>query len=432
MHARLASVQVLLQVIQHGRSLTDALNDILPDVEPQQRAFVQAVSYGCLRNYHKLDFMLAELLTKPLRKKDTDVFCLLLTGLYQLIEMRTPDHAAVSETVSTTKRLNKRWAKDLVNAVLRNFSRQQAELEAKLANHTKARYSHPDWLVKTIQQAWPDNWQDILTANNTQAPMSLRVNAQKISTDEYLQQLQNAGITAHLAPHVAHGITLQQACPVEELPGFTAGQVSVQDTAAQLAAEILNPQTGERILDACAAPGGKTAHILESQPELGAMLALDIEPKRLTRIDENLQRLGLKAKLICGDGLKPDDWWDGQAFDRILLDAPCSATGVIRRHPDIKLLRRPTDIEQLVQTQQKILAKLWPLLKPGGMLLYATCSILPVENTQQIQQFLDKTGDARLQPIERAWGQSTGAGQQIMPGEDEMDGFFYACLHKSS
>ncbi|MDH5777103.1 MAG: 16S rRNA (cytosine(967)-C(5))-methyltransferase RsmB, partial [Gammaproteobacteria bacterium] len=244
--------------------------------------------------------------------------------------------------------------------------------------------------------------------------------------------LKRKDIAAHKAPHVRHGLTLAQACPVEVLPGFAEGQVSVQDTAAQLAAELLQAKAGERILDACAAPGGKTLHIIESQPELAEMLAVDIEPERLKRIEENLQRAGLRAKLICGDGLRPEDWWDGQPFDRILLDAPCSATGVIRRHPDIKLLRRQSDIDTLVEIQRKILSKLWPLLKPGGMLLYATCSILPVENTLQIQHFLAQTGDARLQHIEGEWGQSTDAGRQILPGDDEMDGFYYACLYKSS
>lgn len=432
MQPRLASVQILLQVIQHGRSLTDELNKVLPKVEAKQRAFVQALCYGVLRWYPRLDFILSQLLKKPLRERDFDVYCLLLAGLYQLAFMRIPDHAAVSETVATTKKFNKRWAKDLVNAILRAYRREESRLQVELQNEPEALYAHPDWLIDTLQQAWPEQWQQVLEANNEQAPMSLRVNQQKISRDEYLTSLKTHKIPAHACRHAHHGITLEQALLVENLPGFTDGQVSVQDAAAQLAAEILDSQPGERILDACAAPGGKTVHILESQDRLDELVALDVDETRLERVSENLQRLDLQATITCGDAADPEGWWDGRPFDRILLDAPCSATGVIRRHPDIKLLRRPEDISQLQATQQKILTVLWPLLKPGGMLLYATCSVLPMENSAQIEQFLNTTPDATQQPIHGSWGHSAGTGRQILPGEDEMDGFFYACLHKSN
>lgn len=419
-----------MQVILHGRNLTDSLNKYLPQVETRHRGFAQALCYGVLRHYHRLDYLLSQMLKKPMREKDFDVYCLLLAGLYQLMEMRIPDHAAVSETVATTRKFNKRWSKDLVNAILRNWQREQSRLLATVDEDLEARYSHPNWLIEMMQSAWPDHWQAILAANNEQASMSLRVNQMKIGRDAYLAELKQHHKPAHACRHTQHGLTLEQACPVEELPGFTEGQISVQDSAAQLAAELLNPQANEHILDACAAPGGKTAHILESQPRVDELIALDSDQERLEKISENMQRLNLKASVVCGDAADPEGWWDGRPFDRILLDAPCSATGVIRRHPDIKLLRQPDDIPRLVETQQKILAALWPLLKPGGMLLYATCSVLPQENSEQIAQFLSTQADATLSPISGGWGHATGTGRQILPGEDGMDGFFYACLQK--
>ena len=435
MTPRQASVAILLQVIQHGRSLTDSLNAILPRLgQSSDAALCQALCYGSLRWQLKLDYLLGKLLKKPLRQKDQDVYCLLLIGLYQLLEMRIPDHAAVSQTVAVTKSLRKPWAKDLVNAVLRNFQRQQDSLLDSIHAETNpdAFYAHPPWLCTRLQQAWPDDWQTILAANNQQAPMSLRVNRQKGDRAAYLAQLAEKAIPARALPHVRDGIELDHATGVEQLPDFDSGAASVQDGAAQLAAELLQAQPGDRILDACAAPGGKTAHILESEPALQAVIAVDIEQKRLDRVNENLQRLGLTAQLVCGDAAEPASWWDGQPFDRILLDAPCSATGVIRRHPDIKCLRRDDDIPNLQQLQQKLLQQLWPLLKQGGMLLYATCSVLPEENHQQISHFLANQADARLQPIEAEWGRDTPAGRQILPGEDNMDGFFYAMLYKTA
>lgn len=432
MTPRQASVAVLQQVIQHGRSLTDSLNVQLPKLKPADRALCQAMSYGVLRHYHRLDYLAGKLLDKPLRKKDQDVYCLILLGLYQLLEMRIPDHAVVSQTVAVSKGLKKHWAKNLVNAVLRNFQRQKDTLLSSLDdNNAVTFYSHPDWLIQRLKKAWPDDWQAILQANNQQAPMSLRVNPQHGSRQDYLAKLSQQEISASPLPHTQQGIQLTQASPVEALPGFSEGKISVQDGAAQLAAELLAAEAGERILDACAAPGGKTAHILEAQAGLAELVAVDIEQPRLDRIGENLQRLGLVAKLVCGDASQPDAWWDGHAFDRILLDAPCSASGVIRRHPDIKLLRRDTDIASLTALQHKLLRQLWPLLKSGGMLLYATCSVLPEENHLQIQQFLAEQPDARLQDIAADWGRPMPAGRQILPGEQEMDGFFYACLLKT-
>ncbi len=433
MTPRQACVTILVQVIQNGRSLTDSLNSSLPKLQAADRALCQALCYGCLRWHLKLDYLLGKLLQKPLRQKDQDVYCLLLMGLYQLMEMRIPDHAVVSQTVAATKSLHKPWAKNLVNAVLRNFLRQQTSLQESLhkEQNPAAYFAHPDWLLNKLQQAWPHDWQTILEANNRQAPMSLRVNQQKTGRDDYLHKLAKKELSASALPYVLHGIQLNAPTGVEQLPEFSAGMASVQDGAAQLAAELLQAKAGERILDACAAPGGKTAHILESQAALKEVVAIDIEQTRLDRVAENLQRLGLSAKLICADATEPDSWWDGQAFDRILLDAPCSATGVIRRHPDIKWLRRAEDILALQAIQHQLLQRLWPLLKQGGMLLYATCSVLPEENDRQIARFLNEHADAKLQSIEANWGRSTPAGRQILPGEENMDGFFYAVLCKT-
>lgn len=433
MTPRQTSVAILLQVIQHGRSLTDSLNSRTGKLKPEDRGLCQAICYGVLRHYQRLEWLLGKLLDKPLRNKDQDVHCLMLVGLYQLLEMRIPDHAAVSQTVAETRSLKKPWAKNLVNAVLRNFLRQQSDLLGELGPESDivAFYSHPEWLIHKLQQDWPDDWQTIVEANNRQAPMSLRNNQCQQSRDDYLKKLQEQNLEAHALPYVSDGIQLTRPVPVESLPGFSEGTVSVQDGAAQLAAILLNTQPGERVLDACAAPGGKTVHILEACSELDELVAIDIESERLERVTENLQRSGLNANLICADVAEPDSWWDGKLFDRILLDAPCSASGVIRRHPDIKLLRRVEDIAALTTLQHKLLRQLWPLLNQGGMLLYATCSVLAEENHLQIQQFIAEQPDAQLQTIEADWGRAMPAGRQILPGNEEMDGFYYACLFKT-
>jgi 16S rRNA (cytosine967-C5)-methyltransferase len=350
--------------------------------------------------------------------------------VYELYEMQTPDHAVVSQTVNTVELLNKPWAKSLVNAVLRNAQRRRAQLEEAVQQQEQARYLHPHWLIELLRQDWPQDWQTILAQNNLPAPMTLRLDTHRCSREAYLEQLSQAGIPAHEAENAPTALTLEQPADVQDLPGFSEGLVSVQDAAAQLAAPLLDPQAGERILDACAAPGGKTLHILQQQPKLAALLALDSEPARLQRVRENLSRAGLEASIVAGDARQPDDWWDGQVFDRILLDAPCSASGVIRRHPDIKLLRRQQDLKVLAQTQAQLLDTLWPLLKSGGMLLYATCSVLKVENEQQIQSFVQRHGDARSLPPAAEWGHAQRHGRQILPGETGMDGFYYATIYK--
>lgn len=431
MNSRLVVVKVLLQVTQHGRNLPDAISMHADHIEENDKGLVQAMCYGVIRLYPRLEFVAQQLISKPLKKKDQDIVLLILSGLYQLIEMRIPDHAAVSETVKVTKLLKKIWAKNLVNAVLRNYQRQLETLNSKIENNLVAKFAHPQWWLELIKSNWTkDNlWQQILQANNQNPPMTLRINTSHIKRQDYLELLAQNDISAIAAKHSPDAIYLDKPVQVNLLPLFKDGWVSVQDEAAQLAAILLNPQKGDRILDACAAPGGKTIHMLERQNEID-LIALDIEESRLQKVQENLERTHLNAQLLAANAFNPGSWWDKKPFDRILLDAPCSASGVIRRHPDIKLLRKQDDIAKLLRDQAQILDALWPLLKSGGMLLYATCSVLAEENTLQIQHFLQNHADAELQPIHSDWGQQQIAGKQILPGEDGMDGFFYALIQK--
>jgi 16S rRNA (cytosine967-C5)-methyltransferase len=429
--ARQIAILALLPVLEQGRSLTETLETQLPALtDPRERALAQALAYGVMRGYWRFDWLLGQLLDKPLKKKDTDVRLALMLGFYQLLEMRIPDHAAVDETVKLAAAFRKPWARGLLNGVLRNFLRRREELLQAIEAEPVARTAHPAWLLERLQHDWPDRWDTITRANNQPPPLTLRVNSRRLDRNAALDRLAQAGIPAHPVPHAAQAVIVDQPVPVEALPGFTDGALSVQDAAAQLAAPLLDCQPGQRVLDACAAPGGKTAHLLELQPELAGLVAVDVSNERLLRIRETLERLDLSATLIAADAAEPDRWWDGMPFDRILLDAPCSATGVIRRHPDIKVLRRAGDIAPLVAGQARLLHALWPLLAPGGMLLYATCSTLIQENSRQMESFLDTTPDARELPIEAAWGHPQPVGRQILPGEDEMDGFYYARIRK--
>jgi len=426
-NTRLIAAQVLSRVLHDGQSLTAALDSALQAVESgKDRAFIQALCYGVCRTYHRLDFILSQLLDKPL--KDQPVKALALVGLYQLKYMRVKPHAAVSETVLAARK--KPWAKALINALLRRYLREQEGLEQKADNWQSSAISHPDWLIKQIEEDWPQQAPQIFQENNRQPPMALRVNLARISQDQYLQQLSGQGIEAVAVSFCTSAIILDKPVAVDMLPGFADGMISVQDTAAQLAAGLLDVQPGQRVLDVCAAPGGKAAHILEYQPELKELVAVDIEASRMLRVSDTLQRLKLAAKLVVGDAAKPEDWWDSQLFERILLDAPCSALGVIRRHPDIKLLRRAEDIVPLQTLQQNILRAIWPLLAPGGIMLYATCSILKQENEQQIDAFLAEYPDAVELPIDAEWGFAGSHGRQIMTGEASMDGFYYARIRK--
>jgi 16S rRNA (cytosine967-C5)-methyltransferase len=432
LNARSRAARILAQVINDGRSLSDVLPAALKTADdPRERALVQELAYGTLRWYYRLQAILDRLLKRPLRQRDGDLYCLLLSGLYQLSRMGVPSHVAVNETVQATRELKKEWASGLVNAVLRGYQRETAHLEAVAEQSREAHYAHPKWLIDVLQADWPADWENILDAGNQRPPLSLRVNQQQVGRDDYLVLLLQAGIKAHAMRHAAHGIIVESPVPVEALPEFAEGRVSVQDGAAQQVAGLLDLAAGQRVLDACAAPGGKTAHILESEPGLESLTAVEINPGRVRRIEENLSRLGFAANLIQGDAANPEAWWDGRCFDRILLDVPCAATGVIRRHPDIKLLRRPQDITALVSRQVHLLQAMWPLLSDGGMLLYTTCSVLVEENDRQIGRFLSTHPNAKAMPIEVVWGRCCAHGRQILPGEEELDGFYFSCMRKT-
>lgn len=433
MNTRALAAKVLNQVVEKGQSLSQALPAVQQDLNPKDKALVQLFCYGVLRTLPRLDFFCRSLMQKPLKGKQRELHFLILVGFYQLLYTRIPSHAAVGETVNGAKALKKQALKGMINGVLRNFLREQEALIKKADQQDTLKYCHPGWLVKRLQAAYgEEKAASIMTENNQQAPMWLRVNNIHHTRDQYQTLLNEAQLTSinALDDENKNALRLEQATDVYKLPGFTDGWVSVQDGAAQLAAHYLGAQAGEIILDACSAPGGKTVHTLELQPTIKQMVAVDADEKRLVRVQENLDRLNLTATVIHGDASQPDEWWSGEQFDRILCDAPCSATGVIRRHPDIRWLRRDSDIAELVALQKSILNALWDKLRPGGILLYATCSILPDENEQQVKSFLESKSDATLIPLSAQYNSNT-QGRQLLPNEDAMDGFYYAKLQKS-
>ncbi len=415
---RVAAARAVHAVVRRGRNLDQALAGPIA-----QRPLAQALAYTTLRRYWSLEARVRQRLRRPLKARDADLHALLLVGACELTHLDTPPHAAVSQTVEAAVALGKPWARGLVNAVLRGLQRDPGTPP----EDPQARHDHPAWLLEALARAWPDDWPAIVAVGNRPPPMTLRVADDRAAA---LERLAAAGIDARPHPHVAGAVILAEPRPVGDLPGFAEGRLSVQDASAQLAAPLLDARPGMRVLDACAAPGGKTGHLLQHTPELD-LTALDRDPKRLEAVADNLARLGVAARLVSADAGVPETWWDGRPFDRILLDAPCSATGVIDRHPDIKHLRRPEDIPALARTQARLLDALWPTLAPGGILVYATCSLLPEENAERVAAFLDRHPDARPLPIEAPWGRPAGAGRQILPGRDEaMDGFFYARLEK--
>ena len=430
---RQGAIIVLQRILKQGESLSVALPAVLPSIMPEKdRAFAQDLVYGVLRWRWTLEALVQRLLSKPLKARDFDLQCLLSIALYQLLHSREPDYGVVDGAVRTCSVLQKKWASGLVNGVLRNFLRQREAFLSDLESDEIALYSHPQWLIEQIKSDWPQHWQRILQANNQRPPMSLRVNIQRIPLKGYAEQLAQAGIASHVIDGLDSGLMLEKPVDVSKLPGFAEGLVSVQDAAAQHAAGFLNLRPGQRVLDACAAPGGKTAHLIETEPGLAEVVAVDISADRLKLVEQNLKRLDLAATLRQGDAALPNTWHDGAPFDRILLDVPCSATGVIRRHPDIKSLRRPEDIAALVEIQGNIIEAIWPLLKKGGELLYATCSILKRENQQQIADFVQRNDDARHLPIEDCRGEAMDYGCQFLPGDSDMDGFYFARLVRIS
>ncbi len=432
MQARVVASKILAKVFEEQQSLAALIPfelDIM--VDPRERALTQALCFGVIRHYYSLNFILSTLLDKKLKKKDSDVKALILIGLYQLDHMRTPAHAAVSASVESCKELKKPWAKNLVNAVLRRYQREHNKFPELIADNESAKNEHPTWLLDRLKDEYPQHWQSIIKENNLPPPMSLRVNSRKTDPASYLKKLAAAGIEAQPSKLNITGIILTHPVGIEALPDFAKGHVSVQDLAAQLAIPLLQPQAGERILDACSAPGGKLANLLETIPTLQEVVAIEKEPRRFKKLENTLERLGLSATLIQNDARAVDDWWDKRLFDRILIDVPCSASGVIRRHPDIKYLRTAEDIQNITVLQAEILKALWPLLSKGGKLLYITCSVFKAENDEQIAAFTDKYNDANSIPIQASWGMATEFGRQILPGDNAMDGFYYAQLQKT-
>ncbi|GGE63819.1 ribosomal RNA small subunit methyltransferase B [Streptosporangium jomthongense] len=422
---RAVAADVLLSV-ENGVSLSQCLPPALQTLAPGERPALQALCYGTCRWFHRLDDELSSRLKKPLKKPDRIVHHLMLVALFQLRFSQQAPYAILNESVEACRALDKPHLTGLVNGVLRSAEREGAP-EPK---NDASRFSHPGWMVAKLRHNWPDNWQQILHANNTQAPMTLRVNALRFSRNEYLALLLEAGVAASATRFAPHGIQLSRPVQVDQLPWFADGAVSVQDEAAQLCTTLLDLAPGQRVLDACAAPGGKTCAILESQAELAEVIAIDESSSRLPRVQENLDRLGLHASLLQADAADTGQWWDGNLFDRILLDVPCSASGVIRRHPDIKLLRRETDIAPLAAIQTGLLESMWSVLKPGGRLVYATCSVFPQENHRIIQRFLKQQNGAVLVEPDVQWGHDMGAGRQLLPDPSSHDGFFYAVLEK--
>ncbi|ACS84249.1 16S rRNA (cytosine(967)-C(5))-methyltransferase RsmB [Musicola paradisiaca] len=421
---RSIAAAVIAQVLDHGQSLSQSLPAVQRDIAEKDRALLQELCFGVLRVLPQLDWCIGQLMAKPLTGKQRVLHYLLMVGLYQLLYTRIPPHATLAETVEGATALKRPQLKGLINGVLRQFQRQQEELVQKMQK-TSALHAHPEWLLTRLKKAYPETWQDIIDANNQHPPMWLRVNRQHNERDGYIALLQEQGIPASKHPDYQDAIKLDTPSPVTSLPGFEQGWITVQDASAQGCAYWLDPQNNEDILDLCAAPGGKTTHILEIAPK-ARVLAVDVDEHRLARVKENLQRLRQHADVRQGDGRVPEEWCGDSQFDRILLDAPCSATGVIRRHPDIKWLRRDSDIVELANLQREILDAIWPRLKIGGTLVYATCSILPEENQQQIISFLQRHADAVL----RETGSPEKPGVQKLPSPQDGDGFFYAKLIK--
>ncbi len=432
---RAAAAETVDAVVSGGRSLDAAIAAHETRLPAAERPLMRMLAFGTLRHHWRLQAWIDELVSRPLKKRDSVVTALLAVGLFQLVDTRVPDHAAVSLTVDATRALRRPKLAGLVNACLRRFQRDG--FAAREPQGDEARWNHPQWFIDRLRRDWPDDAKAILAANNARAPMWLRANASRQSASDYRQRLQEAGIGASLFDVVPEALRLEEPCGVDELPGFAEGDVSVQDAAAQIAARWTMTDAPSRVLDACAAPGGKSGHLAELGGEGFDLTAVDIDGDRLQRVRDNHERLKLPATILRGDASKPKEWWDGRPFDAILLDAPCSASGVIRRHPDIKLLRRAGDIDELGALQGSILRAMWPLLAPGGRLLYATCSVLAAENDEVVGAFLAASGDAAedaVLPINnnRDLMRRKACGYQVLPGTAGMDGFYYACLVKKS
>ncbi|QAU24704.1 16S rRNA (cytosine(967)-C(5))-methyltransferase RsmB [Dyella sp. M7H15-1] len=428
-HTRALAAQALADIALRGMSLREAMEQKAPRLrDPRDRALLMALLSDGARWWLRFDTALDRLLDKPLRHKEPEVHALLVLGLVQLEVLQLQDYAAVAATVEAARALNRPRLAGLVNAILRRWQRERVDLLAALDAKVQTRYALPPWLVKAIATDWPEQHEAVLADSNREPPLMLRANRRRTMRDALIELLRAAGYTADSHPWLPDGIVLPHSSDVTRMPGFAEGLFAVQDGAAQVAAEVADVQGGQRVLDACAAPGGKACHLLERADI--ALTALEFDATRATRIRQNLDRLGLQADIRMGDAGAPADWWDGEPFDRILIDAPCSATGVLRRRPDVRLHRRASDIEALVVQQQRILAALWPLLAPGGRLVYITCSLLRAENEAVIEHFLAGRDDARVIALQLPTGQAAAVGWQILPGDGDLDGMYYAVLER--
>lgn len=429
---RAAAALAVADVLGPGRALDDALELRLAKLtDRRDLGLSREIAYGVLRFLPRLRFAAARLLQHPLKSRDLDVECLLLAGIYQLLYLRVPAHAAVAETVDAVRVLGKPWAKGLVNGVLRNFERRKSQLSEAMGRDRAARLCFPDWLYARLRRSWPEDWARVVEHSNARPPMALRVNKARLSRRMYVSQLAEAGLAVRPLPATTCGLQLDRPVAVEALPGFADGLVSIQDGAAQLAVPLLQLEPGQQVLDACAAPGGKTAQVLETEPGV-ALTAVDASPERLLLLRDNLTRLGLDARVLASDVTDATGSWADRRYERVLLDVPCSATGVIRRHPDIKWLRRDRDIARLAGLQSKILDAVWSQLAAGGILVYSTCSLLAEENYEQMRSFLQRTPEAQELPIEAKWGRACVHGRQILTGDGGMDGFYFARLVKTA
>jgi 16S rRNA (cytosine967-C5)-methyltransferase len=433
--ARSLAAHAVARILREGVTLDAALKGALAAGASKLAPSVRSLSYGAVRGYYRHEAILGRILSAPVRSLDPLVRALLSVALYELEDERTPEYAVVDAAVQTAKATDAARAAGLINAVLRRYLRERKSVDAEIARNPATRHASPVWLADRLRADWPVRWTQLLAAGDAQAPMWLRVNGRHDTAEGYLEKLREAGIGARAEPRVPQAVLLDAPCDVHELPGFGQGSVSVQDLGAQCVAFPLGLAPGQRVLDACAAPGGKTALIAERGVAPDKLVAVDIDPQRLARVRENLDRVQLAAELVAGDAASPESWWDGVPFDRILLDAPCSALGVIRRHPDIRLRKSPSDIDKLPQLQGRLLAAAWRLLAGGGRLVYATCTVTRSENRDLVAEFLRSTPDAVSLPAERweGWpdlGEADGFGRQILPGEAGADGFYYAALTK--
>lgn len=426
---RALAAQALADIALRGVSLREAMEQRAPKLRyPRDRSLLTALLSDGARWWLRFDSVLDRLLDKPLRRKEPEVHALLVLGLVQLDVLQLQDYAAVAATVEATRALNRPRLAGLVNAVLRRWQRERTTLLAALDAQPQTRYAMPTWLVEAITSDWPTQADAILADSNREPPMMLRANRRRTSRDALIEQLRASAYPANPHPWLTDGIVLPHSSDITRMPGFAQGWFAVQDGAAQVAADLLDIRNGLRVLDACAAPGGKACHLLE-RADL-SLTALEFDASRTARIRQNLERLGLHADLRIGDAGDPSHWWDGKPFDRILIDAPCSATGVLRRRPDVRLHRRASDIDALAAQQQRILAALWPLLAPGGRLVYVTCSLLRAENETVIETFLAHHDDARAVSVSLPAGQPATVGWQILPGDDDLDGMYYAVLER--